>query len=105
MPGLAVQTVASEAGGGVSRRGHVEEGTLQQKNANRLQQMFQMLCELNCKVETHRKEQSIPGSVTLVTAQQELFGKEELQALNLNSKINREGKGIWPKTSGIGCSY
>ena len=64
-----------------------------------------MLCELNCKVEAHRKEQSIPGSGTLVTAEQGLFGKEQLQALNLNSKINREGKGILPKTGGLECSY
>ena len=76
MPGLAVQIVTSEAGAGVSLCGHVERRYITAEECQQTTTNFQMLCELNCKVETHRNEQSIPGSGTLVTAEQGLFGKE-----------------------------
>ena len=104
MPGLAVQTVASEAGGGVSLCGHVERRYITAEECQQTTKFFSDAVRAELQGETHRKEQSIPGSGTLVTAEQGLFGKEELHALNLNSKINREGKCIWPNTSGLGCS-
>ena len=53
-----------------------------------LQQAFQLNSEVYHRMEAARKEASIPGSAGN-TLDNGLFGKEELQAVNMNQKINR----------------
>ena len=67
-----------------------KQNQLDQKNINLLQQTFQLLVELNVKIEDYRKEISLPGSSS--TQDNGLFGKEELQTLAMSSRIN--GKGV-----------
>ena len=55
------------------------------------QQLFQLIIKLYYKIEGQRKESSIPGCVT--SSQDVLFQKEEVQAANLASKVNRTGRG------------
>ena len=51
-----------------------------------MQQSWVMMLEFYKKMEKERKEQSLPGSVPPVEGQ--LFGKEELQAANMTSRLN-----------------
>jgi hypothetical protein len=54
------------------------------------QQGFQLLGELFLKLQNHRKEYSIPGSVQ--QAGQPLFGREELNQAALVGKVNAAGR-------------
>ena len=53
------------------------------------QQLWQMVAEMNMKVENHRRESSIPGPSS--TQENTLFGRDELSTLALNSNVNSQG--------------
>ena len=52
------------------------------------QMAFALTAELYCKMEDSRKESSITGSSAPKNDDEKLFGKEDLQAVNLQTKIN-----------------
>ena len=69
---------------------HLYQGLMEQADLGEMKSLMQqswvMMLVFYKKLEKERKEQSLPGSVPPVEGQ--LFGKEELQAANMTSRLN-----------------